>query len=56
MTNWREIARRIEEESDPEEMLELCRELIASYDKENVLGKLGDVKKKSHIPSPNPEP
>ena len=34
--NWRELARRIQDETDPEKMIELIRELIAKFDEERL--------------------
>ncbi|PYX28107.1 MAG: hypothetical protein DMG80_17265 [Acidobacteria bacterium] len=34
--NWRELARQIQEENDPEKMIDLVQELIASFDKERA--------------------
>jgi hypothetical protein len=34
--SWRELARRIQEESDPERLIELIRELIAKFDDERI--------------------
>ena len=34
--DWRDLAQRIQEEDDPEKMLELVRELIAKFDEEKL--------------------
>jgi hypothetical protein len=34
--DWREIARRIQEETDPEEVLNLVQELIAKFNEEKL--------------------
>jgi hypothetical protein len=33
---WRELAERIQQETDPEKMIELVRELIAKFDEEKL--------------------
>jgi hypothetical protein len=38
--DWRELARRIQQETDPETVLELARELIAKFDEEKLRGSL----------------
>ncbi len=34
--DWRELARRIEKENDPEKMVELAHELLAKLDEEKL--------------------
>ena len=34
--DWHELAQRIQEETDPEKMIELVRELIARFDEERL--------------------
>jgi|SRR6266403_5714540 len=34
--DWRELAQRIQEETDPEKMIDLVRELIAKFDEEKL--------------------
>ena len=34
--NWRELARRIQEENDPAKMIDLVQELIAKFDEEKL--------------------
>jgi hypothetical protein len=34
--DWRELARRIQREDDPEKMVELVHELLAKFDDETV--------------------
>jgi hypothetical protein len=34
--DWRELARRIQQETDPETVLELARELIAKFNEEKL--------------------
>ena len=38
--DWRELARRIQQETDPETVHELARELIAKFDEEKLRGSL----------------
>jgi anti-sigma-K factor RskA len=33
---WREVARRIQKENDPEKMVELVHELLAKFDEEKL--------------------
>jgi hypothetical protein len=33
--SWRELARRIKEEKDPDKIIELAQQLIATFDREN---------------------
>ncbi|HYK48221.1 MAG: hypothetical protein DMG80_09155 [Acidobacteria bacterium] len=34
--DWRQLAQQIQEETDPEKMIELVRELIAKFDEEKL--------------------
>ena len=34
--DWRELARRVQQENDPEKMMELVHELLAKLDEEKV--------------------
>ena len=34
--DWRELARRIQKENDPEKMMELVHELLAKFDEEKL--------------------
>jgi len=34
--DWRELARRVQQENDPEEMMELVYELLAKLDEEKL--------------------
>ena len=34
--DWRQLAQRIQEENDPEKMVDLVRELIAKFDEEKL--------------------
>jgi hypothetical protein len=37
--DWRELARRVQQEKDPQKMRELVKQLIAALDEERVRGK-----------------
>ena len=39
-TRWRELARQIQQETDPQKMFELVRQLLAEFDHEEVLKSL----------------